>query len=182
MVSSAVGILGMLADLYGKTWEVVHGKSDSDALIKFLNSLDEDDARRVFSHCSEQVTNGNKWAPSLIEMIAYRDSPTESEYFMILSRVQTNKPEGRIEKYLCENIRYNLHRVAMGQELKFLKQQYRLAQELEKSGKLKTSEDELKGLPRHSVKNINDIKREEWESKNGRSLIKRIERIVRGES
>lgn len=182
MVSSAVSVLGMLADLYGKTWEVVHGKSDNEALIKFLNSLSAEDARRVFSHCSEQVSNGNKWAPSLIEMIAYREQPTETEFFMILSRVQNNKPESKIEKYLCEKIRYNLHRIAMGQEIKFLKQQYRLAKELEKSGKLKTAEDELLALPRHSVKNLNDIKREEWESRNGRSLIKRIERIVRGES
>lgn len=166
----------MLTDLYGKTWEVVHGQSDSDLLIRFLNGLDQDDVQRVFAHCREQVSKGNKWAPSLIEMIAYRESPTETEYFMILSRVQANEPKDRVEEYLCEKIRYNLHRQPMGEELKFLKAQYRLAQELEKSGKLRTNREELKALPRITSMGLNDIHREKHKGE----LHPRIKKIMEG--
>ncbi|AUR91057.1 hypothetical protein NVP1154O_44 [Vibrio phage 1.154.O._10N.222.52.B12] len=170
--------------MYANTWKHVHGDSSNENLRRFVNGLTPERAQRVFSYCYEQIANGNKFAPNLGELIVFSDTPSESEFYEILCRVQTNKPiEGdRIEVWLCENIRYNLHRVAAGGEIKYLRSQYRHAQALLKSGTLRVAEDELKALPRHSVKNLNDVKREEWESKNGRSLIKRIERIVRGES
>lgn len=184
LTGAASSILTTLADMYANTWKLVHGDSSNASLRRFANGLTPERAQRVFSYCYEQISNGNKFAPNLGELIVFADTPSESEFYEILCRVQANEPAkgDLIEKWLCENIRFNLRRQAADKEIKYLRSQYRHAQALLKSGKLKTAEDELLALPRHSVKNLNDVKREEWESRNGRSLIKRIERIVRGES
>lgn len=51
--------------------------------------------------------------------------------------------------------------------------------EKEKRGTLKTNDDMLKALPTNSVKNDNDLAREEYEQRNGKKLNPRIEEILR---
>lgn len=109
--------------------------------------------------------------------MAYRESPTEQEFSGILTRVKVNHPRDRIEKYLCEHIRFNLRRMEEDKEMSFLKAKYREAYLLERNGELRTAEEEIKALPICSVKNTNDLAREAYEAKHGKGLLPRIQRL-----
>lgn len=176
MTTDAESVLATMVDMYANTWSFVHGNNSSQNLRRFLNGLTPERAQRVFSYCYEQIANGNKFAPTLGELIVFSDTPSESEFYEILCRVQANEPmDGDlIEQWLCENIRFNLRRQDAGKEIKYLRAQYRHAQALKKSGKLKTHSDELLALPRHSVKNLNDLKRERFDGE----LNPRIKKIM----
>lgn len=178
LTSDACALLATLIDMYANTWKFVHGDSSGVSLRRFLNGLTPDRAKRIFSYCYEQIANGNKFAPNLGELIVFADTPSESDFYEILCRVKANKPlEGdRIEQWLCENIRFNLRRQDADKEIKYLKSQHRHAQALLKSGELHTNEDELKALPRHSVKNLNDLHREKYDGE----LHPRIKKIMEG--
>jgi hypothetical protein len=173
LTEKSVGILAMLSEIYGNTWEFVHGKSESDLLRRFLNGVTDHQSKRIFEHCKEEISKGNKFAPSLGQLVVFLESPTSSEFFGIMVRVQANEPSGRIEKWLCENVRYNMRVLAADQELKYLKNQYAKAKELEKIGRLKIRSEEILSLPVHSVKNLNDIHREKYDGKIN-PIIKKI--------
>lgn len=165
----------MLAELYGSTWEFVHGDSSSEALVRFLNSMNPESTQRLFNHCREQIAGGGKFAPHLGQLSVFADEPTETEFLEILIRVQSNEPANDLEIWLAENVRYNLRTVRACDEIKYLKSQYRKARALEKNGKLQTSKDDLLSLPRHSVKSLSDIHREKFDGE----LNPRIAKILK---
>lgn len=164
----------MLCEIYGNTWELVHGDSSSTGLVRFANSLDAGRIGRVLEHCREEIARGGKFAPHLGQLIVFADEPTEREYLEIMARVQANEPSDRLETWLCENIRFNLRRIAQGREIDFLKSEYRKAQSLEKSGKLKTQGEIMAALPKVSAVNLNDIHRERFSGE----LNPRIKKII----
>ncbi|CAL9959668.1 hypothetical protein VPHK250G1_0045 [Vibrio phage K250 g1] len=97
---------------------------------------------------------------------------------MAYSRMIAKEPEGRIEQWVYEKAAFNLRResdaIARRNHKRFMKE----AIELERLGKLKLNEEMLKALPPNSVINANDLARQEFEQKNGRSLNPRIQAIL----
>lgn len=127
---------------------------------------------------SKSLTEGNGWPPSLPEFIA---RGTEAiDYDAAYFRCLNQKPEGRVEKWVYEKAYYNIRTQGDKEARKDHKRFMKQAEELEKRGELTLPEEELIGLPVHSVKNLNDRKREEWEQSHGKELNPRIKKILEG--
>lgn len=106
-----------------------------------------------------------------------RDALTAEELLDSRIRVLSREPENNIEKWLVQNKLYDLKRVAEAKLDQLFKKYYLEAKRLEEKGKLVT---ELPNnlLPSHSVKNVNDLKREEYEQQHGKTLNPRIQQIL----
>lgn len=93
-------------------------------------------------------------------------------------RCLAKKPEGRIEQWVSENAGFNIrtasHENAERLHKKFMKE----AMQKEQRGELKLNSEMLKALPPNSVKNTNDLAREEYEQKHGKQLHPRIAKIL----
>lgn len=89
-------------------------------------------------------------------------------------------PQGKVEQWVYENAGWNIRTAAHDKAERMHKKFMQEAIEKEKRGTLKTNDDMLKALPVNSVKNDNDLAREEYEQRNGKKLNPRIEEILRG--
>ncbi len=111
------------------------------------------------------------------ELWVLRDALTAEELLDSRIRVLSREPENDIEKWLVQNKLYDLKRVAEAKLDQLFKKYYLEAKRLEEKGKLVTKlPDNL--LAAHSVKNVNDLKREEYEQRHGKALNPRIEQIL----
>ncbi|QKN84428.1 hypothetical protein MARILYN_20 [Vibrio phage Marilyn] len=169
-----------LGDLYGELWTREHGDEPSVAFVKFAEHLNDRQLARVYQNCRDRFTSGDKWAPNLGLLIADSMTPPESELRMVLHRILGKKPENEIERWVARNADYELRRCPVGKELNLLRGWYVKAEELAMRGELNAERDELLALPVHSVKNLNDIKREQYESSgNKHRFADRISALVK---
>lgn len=107
---------------------------------------------------------GDKWPPDLADFLALIHGQTDTDYQAAFFRLLNRKPEGRVEKWVYENASFNIralsHEQAERSHKKFMLEGF----ERERNGTLILGEEELLALPIHSVKNLNDLKREEFEA------------------
>lgn len=111
---------------------------------------------------TKSLTEGNGWPPSLPEFIALGSEQVDFEgaYFRCLNK----KPDGRIEQHAYERVYFNVRASSDDKARQVHKRAMKDAVELDRRGELKLNEDELKALPIYSVKNMNDLERERWNS------------------
>lgn len=103
---------------------------------------------------------GNGWVPSLPEFIQLGRPQIDYEaaYFRCLNK----SPDGRLETWVYEKAYYNIRGASDDRARKMHQRYMKEAEELESRGKLKLNDEELIGLPVHSVKNVVDVEREKF--------------------
>lgn len=157
-----------------------NGAIASDLWMEALQTLTNAQIKLGIDRCKEKIFSGNAWPPDLGEFLSMIHGQTDVDYHAAFLRCLAKTPEGRIEQWVHEkagyNIRVSTHEAAERMHKKFMKE----AIEKDKRGELKLNDDMLKALPVNSVKNLNDIKQEEWLEKNGKGLNPRIDKIIKG--
>ncbi len=170
-------VFGSFLSVYETQWEYQYGSLPTGKFIDFAESIDANSLNRVLKHCHERIQLGNSWPPQMGELWVLRDALTAEELLDSRIRVLSREPENDIEKWLVQNKLYDLKRVAEAKLDQLFKKYYLEAKRLEEKGKLVTKlPDNL--LAAHSVKNVNDLKREEYEQRHGKALNPRIEQIL----
>ncbi|MGC9421166.1 hypothetical protein [Vibrio sp.] len=170
-------VFGSFLSVYETQWEYQYGSQPTGKFIDFAESIDANSLNRVLKHCHERIQLGNSWPPQMGELWVLRDALTAEELLDSRIRVLSREPENQIEKWLVQNKLYDLKRVAENKLDQLFKKYYLEAKRLEEKGKLMTElPDNL--LPAHSIKNVNDIKREEYELQHGKQLNPRIQAIL----
>lgn len=170
-------VFGSFLSVYETQWEYQYGSLPTGKFVDFAESIDPNSLNRVLKHCHERIQLGNSWPPQMGELWVLRDALTAEELLDSRIRVLSREPENNIEKWLVQNKLYDLKRVAEAKLDQLFKKYYLEAKRLEEKGKLVT---ELPNnlLPSHSVKNVNDLKREEYEQQHGKTLNPRIQQIL----
>lgn len=172
-----ISVFGTLFSIYESKWEHVHGSQPNVKFILFTEALSEEDFDRLLRHCRERIQRGEYWPPSTGELQVLSKELTTEERMDSRVRVLTRAPENELEKWLVQNKLYELKRVPEHKLDELFKRYYLEAKSLQERGKLVTElPDNL--LAQHSVKNLNDLKREEFESTHGKQLDPRIQKIV----
>lgn len=150
----------------------------SSIWIEAISTLSGEQLRKGVNKCKEQIFNGNAWAPDLADFLALIHGQTDVDYHAAFMRCLSKTPEGRVEQWVYENAGYNIrvssHEAAERMHKKFMKE----ALMKEQRGELKLNSEMLKALPPNSVKNTNDLAREEYEQKYGKQLHPRIAKIL----
>lgn len=143
-----------------------------------LSTLTNDQIKKGIDKCKEKIFSGNAWPPDLSEFMALVYGMTESDYDAAYFRCLNKEPQGRVEQWVYEKASYNIRTASDDKARQLHKRFMKQAETLDREGKLRVNEDELKALPPNSVKNLNDLKREEYEQKHGKQLNPRIARIL----
>ncbi len=179
-VRKADHLWDLMSQLYTDKWIKKNGAVASSIWIEAIGSLSGEQLRLGVERCKNQIMSGNKWAPDLADFIALIHGKTDVDFHAAFIRCLDKKPIGRAEKYVYEKASYNIrvasHDKAEKMHRKFLTDA--IAKEL--AGELELNEDELKALPTHSVKNMNDLEREKFEESHGNKLNPRIQKILDG--
>ncbi|MGR5177780.1 hypothetical protein ACPV4B_20600 [Vibrio parahaemolyticus] len=170
-------IFGTLLSIYESTWIKSYGRRPTGRFLDFADSLTEAELMRVIQHCRERLQAGEKWPPIMGELALLKNQLTESESLEAMNRVINKEPQNQLEKWIMQNKGYELRRLPQSIIVRRFKEFYREAMSLQEKGKLVT---ELpKGIAQHSVKNLVDLKREEFEQKHGKTLDPRIDAILK---
>lgn len=131
---------------------------------------------QIRTSVSKFLLSGNGWPPSLPEFIA--GGSEEVDFHAAFMRCLNKEPQGRAEQWVYENAGWNIrtasHEKAERMHKKFLQE----AIEKEQRGDLQLNEEMLKALPVNSVKNDNDLAREDYEQRKGKALHPRIAKII----
>lgn len=150
--------------LYTTKWTKRNGSIANDLWLEALQSISDQQIKLGVDKCKERIFSGNAWAPDLAEFLAMIHGHTDVDYQAAFFRMLNKKPEGRVEQWVYENASFNIrsmaHEKAERAHKKFMLEGF----EKERRGELVLAKEELLALPVNSVKNLNDIKREEFES------------------
>lgn len=169
-------IFGTLLSIYESTWIKSYGRRPTGRFLNFADSVTEGELMRIMQHCRERLQAGEKWPPIMGELTLLKNQPTESELSEAFNRVAAKEPQNPIEKWIMQNKGYELRRLPQSVINKRFKEFYLEAQSLQEKGKLVT--EPPKALAQYSVKNLVDIKREEYQSQHGSELDPRIQAIL----
>jgi len=172
-----IHVFGSFLSVYETQWEYQYGSEPSGKFIEFANTIDSDGLNRVLMHCHERIQLGNSWPPQMGELWILKDALTAEELLDSRIRVLSRTPSNNIEKWLVQNKLYDLKLVAENKLDGLFKKYYLEARRLDEKGMLYTELPQHL-LAQHSVKNLNDLKREEYESKHGKALNPRIQQIL----
>lgn len=172
-----IHVFGSFLSVYETQWEYQYGSEPSGKFIEFANSVDSDGLNRVLMHCHERIQLGNSWPPQMGELWILKDSLTEEELLDSRIRVLSRTAVNKIEKWLIQNKLYDLKRTAENKLDGLFKKYYLEAKRLDEKGMLETELPQFL-LAANSVKNLNDLKREEYESQHGKALNPRIQQIL----
>ncbi|MEZ9564538.1 hypothetical protein AB4226_05120 [Vibrio artabrorum] len=172
-----IHVFGSFLSVYETQWEYQYGSEPSGKFIEFAHSVDSDGLNRVLMHCHERIQLGNSWPPQMGELWILKDSLTEEELLDSRIRVLSRTAVNKIEKWLIQNKLYDLKRTAENKLDGLFKKYYLEAKRLEEKGMLETELPQFL-LAANSVKNLNDLKREEYESQHGKAINPRIQRIL----
>lgn len=180
MTPRTIEMFSNLGDLYGELWVREFGESPSEAFVRLAEALTEVQSKRVYQNCRDKFVAGDKWPPNLGLLMAYSITPPESELRAILTRILAKRPENDIEQWISRKADYELRRCQSGKEIKLLREWYVRAEELAMRGELNAEYEELLSLPTHSVKNVNDLAREKYESSGHKhKFADRIKSIIK---
>ncbi|CAH0524592.1 hypothetical protein [Vibrio hippocampi] len=169
-------IFGTLLSIYESTWIKSYGRRPTGRFLDFADSVTEAELMRIMQHCRERLQAGEKWPPIMGELTLLKNQPTESELAESFNRVSAKDPQNQIEKWIMQNKGYELRRLPQSMINKRFKEFYLEAQSLQEKGKLVT--EPPKALAQYSVKNLVDVKREEYQRKHGGELDPRIQAIL----
>ncbi|MGF1779162.1 hypothetical protein [Vibrio nomapromontoriensis] len=170
-------IFGTLLSIYESTWLKSYGRRPTGRFLDFADSVTEAELMRIMQHCRERLQAGEKWPPIMGELTLLKSQLTESELMEAMNRVVAKTPQNQLETWIIQNKGYELRRVPQSMIIRRFKEFYREAMSLQEKGKLVT--EVPKGLAQHSVKNLIDIKREEFEQSHGKSLDPRIAALLK---
>ncbi len=171
-------VFGTLLSIYESTWIKSYGGRPTGRFLDFADSLTEEELTRIIQHCRERLQAGETWPPIMGELTLLKSQLTISELMDAQMRVVNKEPLNQIEKWIIQNKGFELRRLSQSQLTKRFKEFYLEAMKLQEKGKLRT---ELpKGIANNSVKNLNDIKQEEYRQKHGSKLNPRIQAILDG--
>lgn len=154
-----------MVELYSDKFIKKNGAIASKLWSEALNTLTDEQIKKGIFKCKERIFEGNAWAPDLSEFLALIHGQTAKDFQSAFFRLLDKKPDGRIERWVYEKASFNIRAMSHENAEKAHKRFMLEAIELDRAGKLTLNEDEILLLPVHSVKNLNDIKREEYESK-----------------
>ncbi len=169
-------VFGTLLSIYESTWIKSYGGRPTGRFLDFADSLTEEELTRIIQHCRERLQAGETWPPIMGELTLLKSQLTVSELMDAQMRVMNKEPLNQIEKWIIQNKGFELRRLSQSQLTKSFKAFYLEAMKLQEKGKLRT---ELpKSIATHSVKNLNDIKHEEYRQKHGSTLNPRIQAII----
>jgi len=172
-----ISVFGTLFSIYESKWEHVHGSEPNTKFILFTENLNQADFDRLLRHCRERIQRGEYWPPSTGELQVLSKELTTEERMDSRVRVLSRSPANEIEKWLVQNKLYELKRVPEYKLDELFKRYYLEAKSLQERGMLVTElQDNL--LAQHSVKNMNDLKREEYIQSHGSALNPRIQKIL----
>lgn len=178
----AVGLFSEFVELYGTSWTREHGFQMSEKMAMFLDSISQLQYQRILAHCRDKLKTWSG-APTLGELITWSELPTRIELMQSFTRVMQGNHENDIERWLVSKWLYNLKRWPMDTLDKQYNKLYYQGIELEKLGKLFTHEESLLALPPCSVKNVNDLTREQYENKvvnhRHKAVLERIAGMIR---
>ncbi|MGF1754719.1 hypothetical protein L4C33_14110 [Vibrio makurazakiensis] len=172
-----IHVFGSFLSVYETQWEYQYGSEPSGKFIEFANTVDSDGLNRVLMHCHERIQLGNSWPPQMGELWILKDALTAEELLDSRIRVLSRAAANNIEKWLIQNKLYDLKRVAENKLDGLFKKYYLEARRLDEKGMLNTELPQHL-LAQHSVKNMNDLAREEFEAKHGKALNPRIQKIL----
>lgn len=148
--------------MYGKTWVTMNGAVITKAWGNFLSTLNDLQLNRILAICFDRLSNGNRFPPSLGELMTQINQRTEAEYREAYDRFLNRAPMGRAEKWVAQNCDWDLKRARAGGELELFIKYLRDADAKERAGRLRLAEDELKAIPVHSRVSVSDKVREEY--------------------
>lgn len=174
-----------LLDIYGVSlWTKEHGKKPSDKFCATFDRLGAECMSRVFRAAQIQLQKGNVFPPPLGQLVTWAHTPTEDEYYDMLSRVMGRKYNNEIEHWLVVYARRDLKLCRHDEQLKILKQRHRYAVELERQGNLFAQEKEILSLPPASA--VSEVDKHLQETKidpDVRFSVKaRIDRLKRAQA
>ncbi len=172
-----IHVFGSFLSVYETQWEYQYGSEPSGKFLEFAHSVDSDGLNRVLMHCHERIQLGNSWPPQMGELWILKDSLTEEELLDSRIRVLSRAAVNNIEKWLIQNKLYDLKRTAENKLDGLFKKYYLEAKRLDEKGMLETELPQFL-LAANSVKNLNDLKREEYESQHGKAINPRIQKIL----
>lgn len=164
--------------MYSDKWVKKNGAVAPSIWIEAISSLSPQELRKGVDRCKEQIFSGNAWAPDLADFLALIHSQTKSDYDAAFSRCLGKSPEGRIERWVYQRVYFNVSHESDKDARAIHRRSMDEAIRLDMVGKLKLMEEELKALPVNSVKNTNDLAREEYENRHGHKLNPRIQKII----
>ena len=167
-----------MGELYTTKWTKRNGSVASDLWLEAISTLSDHQIKSGIDKCKERIFSGNAWAPDLSEFLAMIHGHTDVDFHGAFLRCLAKEPEGRIEKWVFENAGYNI-RVSSHESAERLHKKFmREAIEKDRRGNLTLKEEELKALPVNSVKNTNDLVREQYQEKHGKELHPRIKKLL----
>lgn len=143
-----------------------------------LSTLTNEQIKKGIEKCKERIFGGNAWPPDLSEFMALVYGQSESDYDAAFFRCLNKDPQGRVEQWVYEKAYFNIRSSSDEQARRMHKRFMKEAEQLEREGKLKLNKEELLALPPNSVKNMNDLAREKWEEKHGKTINPRLQKIM----
>lgn len=170
-------VFGSFLSVYETQWEHQYGSFPTGKFLDFAQLIDDQDLNRILQHCHERIQLGNSWPPQMGELWVLKDALTSQELLDSRIRVMARQPNNEIETWLVQNKRYQLQRTAERELDTQFKKYYIEAQRLKERGMLVTKPPQA-ALGSHSVKNLNDLKREEYLAQHGRQLHPKIAAIL----
>lgn len=133
-----------------------------------ISKSGEQGCLRILERCRDQIRHGREWPPTAVEAEIMLNTRSQSEAQQAFLRWELGEPQGRAEHWVNQKYSWNLKRVASGKEFFEYEKHLKLADELERHGKLQLAEEELAMLPTHSSVSISDKAREDY-ARSGRS-------------
>lgn len=168
----------LMSELYTDKWIKKNGAVASSIWMEAIASLTPEQLRDGVEKCKKKIFRGDTWAPDLADFLAMIHGHTDIDYHAAFMRCLNRKPEGKFEQWVNENVGYNIRTSTHEKAERLHKKSMLEAIELDRRGELRLHKDMFLALPPNSVKNANDLAREEYEAKNGKMLNPRIQAIL----
>jgi len=149
-------------EIYQSKWVATNGSRASELWYALISKSGERGCLRILERCRDDIRHGREWPPTVVEAELMLNTRSKSEAQQAFMRWEVGEPQGRAEKWVNQKYSWNLKRAAAGKEFFEYEKHLRLADELERHGKLQLAEEELAMLPVNSTVHITDIEREEY--------------------
>lgn len=148
------------------TWTRVNGAEPTELWISEIALLEDSQLRSAILKCREMIKAGDTWAPDYARFMSIASGMTQVDYFAAFNRCLSKKPTGRIEQWVYENASYNICRMGHDKAEIAHKKWMNEAIEKERRGELMLNAEILaRALPEKVDRNLNDIKRQEFDGK-----------------
>lgn len=167
----------MMLGMYADKWVNKNGSIPSEMWTQAIATLTDQQINFGVDKCREKIFSGDPWAPDLADFLAMIHSNSEIDFHAAFLRCLRNAEDGRVEKWVCENIGFNIRAISNDSASILHKKWMLTAIEKERKGELILNSEMAPALPPKSVKNLNDLTREAFDRENGGKLDPRVERI-----